>query len=113
MFMVRSGHREPPTPELLEAMGDLVGREMQAGRLIDTGGLMPPAMGAEISVKDGKVHILDGPYVESKEVVGGYAIFELSGKDEALVLATEFMEMHAAHLPGWEGTCDLRMMATA
>lgn len=81
--------------------------------MIDTGGLMPPAMGAEISVKGGKVQVLDGPFVESKEVVGGYAIFELSGKDEALAVATEFMEMHAAHLPGWEGTCDLRVMATA
>lgn len=113
MYMIRSSHQGPPTQDLMEAMGKMIEREVQAGRLIDTGGLMPPAMGAEISLKGDKVSVVDGPFVESKEVVGGYAIFEFLGKEEAVASAVEFMELHRAHMPGWEGTCEMRMIAGA
>ena len=92
-------------------MHKLADREIKAGRMLDNGGLMPLAMGAQVRIKDGKLSVVDGPFVEAKEVVGGYAIFELPGKEEALASAVEFMQLHKDLMPGWEGTCELRAFA--
>jgi hypothetical protein len=112
MFIVKSSHVTPPTPELLEAMHKLADREIKAGRMLDNGGLMPLATGAQVRITDGKLSVVDGPFVEAKEIVGGYAIFELPGKDEALASAKEFMQLHRDLMPGWEGTCELRAFAS-
>ena len=98
----------PPAPEMLEAMGKLADREIKAGRMVGTGGLMPLAMGAQVRITDGQLSVVDGPFVEAKEVIGGYAIFELRNKEEAVAMAVEFMQLHLDHMPGWEGTCELR-----
>jgi hypothetical protein len=111
MFIVTSAHTTPPTPKLLEAMGKLADREIKAGRMLDNGGLMPLATGAQVRITDGQLSVVDGPFVEAKEVIGGYAIFELKSKEEALAAATEFMQLHKDYLPGWEGTCELRAFA--
>jgi hypothetical protein len=108
MCIVSSAHPGPPTPELLEAMHKLADREIKAGRMLDSGGLMPLATGARVSVADGRVNVLDGPFVEAKEVIGGYAIFEFQNKEEALASAVEFMQLHCDLMPGWEGTCEVR-----
>jgi hypothetical protein len=112
LFIVRSAHSGPPTPELLEAMHKLADREIKAGRMPDNGGLMPLAMGAQVRVTDGQLSVLDGPFVEAKEVIGGYAIFELQGKEEAVASAVEFMQLHKDFFPGWEGTCEVRTFAS-
>jgi hypothetical protein len=111
MFIVKSAHSGPPTPELLEAMGKLAEREIKAGRMIDAGGLMPLATGAQVRLADGKLSVVDGPFVEAKEVIGGYAIFELPGKEEALASVKEFMQLHKDLMPGWDGTCEIRAFA--
>jgi hypothetical protein len=111
MYLVTSTHRVPPTPELAEAMHKLATREITAGRMLDSGGLTPVATGAQVRVTDGKLSIVDGPFVEAKEVVGGYAIFELPGKEEAVAAAVEFMQLHKDLMPGWEGTCEIRSFA--
>jgi len=100
-----------PTPELLGAMHKLADREIKAGRMIDNGGLMPVQTGARVRIADGKLSVIDGPFVEAKEVIGGYAIFELRDKEEALAMAKEFMQLHLDFMPGWEGTCELRAFA--
>jgi hypothetical protein len=105
MSFVTTAHTGMPTPELMEAMGKLADREM-----IDTGGLTPLADGAQVRIKDGELSVIDGPFVEAKEVVGGYAIFEFRNKEEALASAVEFMQLHRQHMPGWEGTCEVRAM---
>ena len=87
-------------------------REIKAGRMIDTGGLMPVQTGAQVRITDGKLSVIDGPFVETKEVVGGYAIFELRNKEEAVAAAVEFMQLHREHMPGWDGTCEVRAFAT-
>jgi hypothetical protein len=66
----------------------------------------------QVRVTDGKLSVVDGPFVEAKEVVGGYAIFELPGKEEAVASATEFMQLHKDLFPGWEGTCEVRTFAS-
>ena len=111
MFIVKSAHTMPPTPALLEAMHKLAVREIEAGRMLDNGGLMPIAMGAQVRIADGRLSVLDGPFAETKEVIGGYAVFELKSKEEAVASAVEFMQLHKDHLPGWEGTCEVRAFA--
>ena len=100
-----------PTPALLEAMHKLADREIKAGRMVDTGGLMPLATGAQVRVADGNLSVVDGPFVEAKEVIGGYAIFELRNKEEAVAAAREFMQLHKDFMPGWEGICEVRAIA--
>ena len=109
MYIVTSPQpMKGPTPALMEAMAKLSEREVKAGRMIDNGGLTPLQQGARVSIADGKLRVTDGPFVEAKEVIGGYAIFELRDKEEALAMAREFMQLHLDHMPGWEGTCELR-----
>ena len=93
-------------------MHKLADREIKAGRMLDNGGLMPLATGAQVRIADGQLSVVDGPFVEAKEVVGGYAVFELKSKEEAVASAVEFMQLHKDFMPGWEGTCELRAFAS-
>jgi hypothetical protein len=111
MFIVTSAHPMAPSPALLEAMHKLASREIKAGRMLDNGGLTPLAEGARVQIIDGRLSVLDGPFAEAKEVIGGYAVFELNSKEEAVASAVEFMQLHKDFLPGWEGTCELRAFA--
>jgi hypothetical protein len=111
MSFVTSAHSGPPTPELMVAMHKLADREIKAGRMLDSGGLMPIDEGARVTVTGGQVSVLDGPFVEAKEVIGGYAIFEFQSKEEAVASAVEFMQLHKDLMPGWEGTCEVRAFA--
>jgi hypothetical protein len=113
MYLVKHpGSPGNPTPELMEAMHKLADREIKAGRMLDNGGLLPVQTGAQVRIADGKLSVIDGPFVEAKEVVGGYAIFELRDKEEAVAMGKEFMQLHLDHMAGWEGTCEVRMFAT-
>jgi hypothetical protein len=111
MFIVTSPQVASPTPALLEAMAKLTAREIEAGRMVDNAGLMPLAMGARVQISKGKLHVIDGPFAEAKEVIGGYAILELRNKEEAVASAVEFMQLHKDFMPGWEGTCEVRDLA--
>jgi hypothetical protein len=113
MYIVTPATTALPTPELLAAVHKLAEREIKAGRMIDSGGLQPRASGAQVRIRDSKLGVIDGPFVEAKEVIGGYAIFELRDKQEAIEKAVEFMQVHLDHMPGWEGTCELRAFMTA
>jgi hypothetical protein len=95
------------------AVQKLAEREIKAGRLIDRGGLQSRALGAQVRITDRKLGVIDGPFVEAKEVIGGYAIFELRDKQEAVEKAVEFMQVHLDNMPGWEGTCEVRAFVTA
>lgn len=112
MMFVTSSSQEPPTPELLEAMGKLIERELKAGRLIETNGLMPIHMATQVTLENGEILVTDGPFAESKEVIGGYAVLELPNNKEAVASAVEFMELHKKHAPGWEGRCEVRQIAS-
>jgi hypothetical protein len=109
-IVISSQPMQGPTPALMEAMGRLTEREIKAGRMVDMGGLAPLQQGAHVAIEGGKLRVTDGPFVEAKEVIGGYAIFEFRDKAEALAMAREFMQLHLDHMPGWEGICELRPM---
>ena len=78
MFIVKSEHSGPPSPQLLEAMHKLADREIKAGRMLDNGGLMPLVMGAQVRIAHGRLSVIDGPFVEAKEVIGGYFFLEVA-----------------------------------
>jgi hypothetical protein len=111
MYVVTPAHAVPSTPELMDAVHKLADREVKAGRMLDSGALMPRTLGAQVRITDGELSVIDGPFVEAKEVIGGYAIFELKDKQEAVEKAVEFMQVHRDHMPGWEGTCEVRAFA--
>jgi hypothetical protein len=93
---------------LYEAMGEFVGAAMKTGQILDTAGLQPTSAGTRIGLRKGKLLVTDGPFTESKEIVGGYALVDVTSRDEALALAREFMELHRVHWPEFEGECELR-----
>ena len=111
MFLIHTASQSPPTPALMAAMHEMAAREIAAGRMISDGGLAPPAMGGALALKSGRVVTLDGPFAETKEVIGGFAVFELPDLAAAEATARQFLELHHLHAPGWEGICEIRIIA--
>jgi hypothetical protein len=81
---------------------------MKNGSIIDTAGLQPTAKGKRVRLSRGKLTVIDGPFAESREVIGGYALVEAKSDEEALALANRFMDLHRVHWPVWEGECEVR-----
>src|SRR5262249_55510646 len=73
------------------AMGKLIEEGMRSGKLVSTEGCLPTAMGARVRIDNGKFSVIDGPFTESKEVVGGFAILNANSKEEAVQYAKEFL----------------------
>ncbi len=114
-FMMMVKHAEklsgPPPKELMDAIGKLVEEDSKSGKtMIASGGLAPAAMSTHVRISRGKLATIDGPFAEAKEVVGGFAIFDLKSKEEAVEGAVRFMELHLKHWPGWEGETEVRQI---
>jgi hypothetical protein len=99
-----------PPAALMEAMGRFVQQSLKAGVLVDTGGLLPSKEGARVRLANGKITVTDGPFIESKEVIGGWAILKADSRAEAIRIAREFMELHQKYWPGFEGESEVRPM---
>ena len=82
---------EPPAPELYERMGRFVEEATNAGVIVATGGIAPSAAGAKITLKDGKYTVVDGPFIEAKELVGGWALMECRDLAEAVEWSKRFL----------------------
>jgi hypothetical protein len=100
----------PPPAALMEAMGKFIEKSTKEGVLVDTGGLLPSKDGARVRLSRGKITVTDGPFTETKEVIGGWAILNAATKADALRVATEFMELHRVHWPDFEGESEVRPM---
>ena len=112
-FMMIVKHTEkqgPPPKSLMDAIAKAAEKETKAGTMLGNGGLLPTAQGARVRLSGGKVSVIDGPFTEAKEIIGGYAQFELKSKEEAIESAVQFMELHKKHWPGWEGETEVRQM---
>ena len=95
----------PPTQEEMEGMGRLIEEMTRAGVLIRTDGLQHSSRGARVHITDdGKFSITDGPFTESKEVVGGYAIIDVPSKAEAIEWTKRFLKVVG------RGTSEIRLM---
>ena len=104
-------YRESAIPAaLMEAMGKFVEKSLKDGTLVDTGGLLPSKDGVRVRLAKGKITVTDGPFTETKEVIGGWAIINAASRAEAIRIATEFMELHRKHWPGFEGESEVRPM---
>jgi len=99
-----------PPAALMQAMGQFVQQGFKDGTLVDTGGLRPSAEGFRVRIANGQVSVTDGPFTESKEIIGGWAIIKADTKAEILRIAREFMELHVTHWPEFEGESEVRPM---
>jgi hypothetical protein len=99
----------PPDPRLMADIAELSDEMAKAGVLTSTGGLAPSSMGAKVRLSRGKVVVTDGPFAESKEVIGGYAIIDVGSKEEAIAFAKRFWQLHADVMgPSYEGGGEIR-----
>jgi hypothetical protein len=101
-------HMGPPPQSFMDAMAKASDEAMRAGTLLDTGGLAPSPRSARVQLAGGKVVVMDGPFAEGKEVVGGYGVVEAGSLQEAVEGAVWLMNMHREHWPGWEGEVEVR-----
>jgi hypothetical protein len=111
LIMIKSAEGAGPPPKaLMDAIGRAGEEATRAGTLVETGGLFPTAMGARVRLRKGALNVTDGPFTESKEVVGGFAVWNVKSKAEAIDVARQFLDMHKEHWPGWEGEAEVRQM---
>ena len=101
------GNVQPPAG-LYEEMGKFIEETTKSGNFVGGAGLQPTSAGTRVKLKGGKITVVDGPFTESKEIVGGYAIIDAKSHEEALGLARRFMELHQKHWPTFEGECEVR-----
>ena len=100
-----------PEPKLMAAMGPYVEKMAKSGVLLETGGLLPSARGTRVSLADSTFTVTDGPFAETKELIGGYAIVEVPSKEEAVRITREFLQLHRDVLgPGYTGESEIREM---
>ena len=97
----------PPSQQEMETMGKLIEEGMKKGWLLATEGCLPSALGARVRLTDGKYSVTDGPFTESKELVGGFAILQAKSKQEAIELARDFLRVVG------KGECELRQLYEA
>jgi hypothetical protein len=113
MCMVKAAENQPidpPPPALFAAMAAYSEEGLRTGVLVDQGGLLPSAAGAIVSLADGIIKAVDGPFTEAREVVGGYAVIEVPNKAAAVEHARRLMQIHADHWPGYVGSCEIRQL---
>ena len=100
----------PPPVALMEAIEKNIEEGMKKGTLVSFGGLHPTSSGTRVRIANGKLTTTDGPFTESKEVIGGFSILNVASKKEALEEVREFAELHRLHWPKWEGEIEIRQM---
>ena len=111
MMLVKHGENSGrPPKELMDAIASLAEEAVKAGTMLGSGGLAPMAQTTRVRVSNGQLTVTDGPFSETKEVIGGFAQFELKSKEEAIEGAVRFMELHKKYWPGWEGETEVRQV---
>ena len=83
----------PPPPEQLAGIGAFTEKNIKSGVVVMTGGLVRPSRGIQLRCDGGKVSVTDGPFAETKELIDGFALVEVGSREEAIALATEFMQI--------------------
>jgi hypothetical protein len=85
----------PPCPELIVAMGTLAEEMTERGVLLSSDGMKPSSTGTRVRFAGGKRSVIDGPFAETKELIGGFAIVDVGSKQEAIELAERVTTIHA------------------
>ncbi len=94
----------PPSQEMLEEMGKLIGDMAKAGVLLATDGLLPSSKGARVRLSRGEFSVIDGPFTDSKELIAGYAIIKVDSKAVAIGWAKRFLQAAG------DGESEIRLM---
>ena len=98
-----------PSEQLMADMGKLIEELTRSGQLVSTAGLLPTSEGVRVRLRrGGKLSVVDGPFTETKEVIGGYAILEAQSKEEAVELTRRFLQVHGTD---WDVECEVRQLA--
>ena len=98
---------QAPSEQLMSDMGMLIDELTRSGKLVSTAGLRPTSEGVRVRLSGGKLSVRDGPFAETKEVIGGYAILEAASKDEAVELTRRFLKVHGDE---WSIECEVRQL---
>jgi len=107
MIRINENSGQVPSEQLMTDMGKLIEEQTKSGVLISTAGLRPTSEGKRLRLRRGKLSIVDGPFAEAKEVIGGFAILEAKSKEEAIELAKSFLKIHGDE---WDIECELRQL---
>ena len=107
MIRVDENGGQVPSEQLMNDMGKLIEQMTREGTLIRTAGLRPTAEGVRVRLRDGKLSTVDGPFTETKEVVGGFAILEATSLREAVELTKRFLMIHGNE---WDIECEVRQL---
>lgn len=105
LFRPATPEGTPPTGDEMERMGKLITEMQAAGVLLATEGCMPSSYGAKVRRRNGKITVVDGPFTETKEIVGGFALFQCNSKDEAIAWTTRFLNVAG------DGESEIRQIA--
>jgi hypothetical protein len=105
MIRVDETRAQKPSEQLMQDMGRLIEEMTRSGALISTAGLRPTAEGARVRLRKGQLSTTDGPFTESKEVIGGYAIIEAASLEDAIGLTERFLAIHGSQ---WDLECEVR-----
>ena len=101
----------PPAPALMAAIGALGQEMVKSGNMLEMGGLAPTSAGVLLNLENGAIRVTDGPFAESKEVIGGYAVMQAKSKAEAIELARRFLQVHADVLgKSYKGQVEVRQL---
>jgi len=109
MVRVVENTGQKPSEQLMSDMGRLLDELTTAGVMIETAGLKPTAEGVRVRWRNGNLSTIDGPFTETKEVIGGYAILEVSSREQAIDVTKRFLEIHGK---AWTLECELRQLDT-
>lgn len=109
MIRINENNGLRPSEQLMSDMGKLLEEVTRAGVMLDTAGLRPTSEGVRVRLSHGKVSVVDGPFTETKEVIGGYAVMETTSMEEAIHWATRFLKVHGDE---WDITCEVRQLET-
>ena len=109
LSMVRINEKSglAPSEQLMQDMGKLMEEMTRDGSLVRTAGLRPTAEGVRVRQRNGKQSMTDGPFTETKEVIGGYAILEAKTMQEAVELTKRFLRVHGRE---WDVECEIRQL---
>ena len=108
LIRVQENTGKQPSERMMSEMGKLMTEMKRAGKLLDTAGLASTAKSKRIRLRGGKMTVIDGPFTETKEMIGGYAMLAAASLDEAIALTERFVELHIAD--GWEIECEVRQV---
>lgn len=107
MIRIQENTGQVPSEQLMNDMGKLIEEMTRAGQLVSTAGLRPTSEGVRVRLRRGKLSVSDGPFTETKEVIGGYAVLEANSKAEAVELTKRFLKVHGDE---WDIECEVRQL---